>query len=409
MIVDVVAAPIPCAEVEHNNNEKGGENTASTSTTTSGDLRGNEKRIPERGTLRSTDGATKGKGKGKASGSRTATRPAKLPGWMPVECDGWAAAFDLCGLEDEEEFEKTYHLPPPNLFVTLGDESPDGVITRFHNWLRIRPWCQDLVVNTPAHGMVLLRPAEWRIALFGRYYQIDHAVAEDEDPEVAETRRKAMALLRPHPDAAKHEEKRSMQGPPAKKPRLEGSRPSYKERKQQDMLAMRATISVRFGVHGKFAPYNSEMTVWWQGDIISRKDVESRKDIWATVVWELSLLSFRLELLQLDRHYCPSLYLGQDGGFVRSQAVAGIWGHDGMVLPDLSTAEVDFLSSRSAAVRHDALRRFADVLSKWPGGEAVSALAVHWEKDAESRLFAFYIRAGHKFLSRLPLAPRVRP
>ena len=94
---------------------------------------------------------------------------------------------------------------------------------------------------------------------------------------------------------------------------------------------------------------------------------------------------------------------------MRSQAVVAIWGEDGMVIPDLAKDEVDLLSSSSLAVRGEAQKRMARILMSWPGGSTLETVLGGW-KDGQSaiQVYAFYLRAGHKVFSRVPLAPRAR-
>ena len=343
---------------------------------------------------------------------RSASRPDERPSWVPGETVAWERALSNSRLGDEGEFPKTYHLPPPFLFFTLGGDG-EGAIARIHNWLRIRRWCISQVVDPAFHGMVLMSASEWRIALLGEYYQVRHEAGPDEDAEVAAARATEIARLPPNPRAEqmpKRLTERDLEsGPPTKKPRVVKENSSGK--KQRALAASRGIVNVRFGLYGQFVPYDKTFVAGWRSQQLTFEPLRVASNIWAEVVWELSVLNFRLELLQLDRHYCSEQYAGLDGGFARSQTVAAIWGDDGMIAPDWSgTVEGDCLCSPRLDVQVAALQRFANVLSAWPGGSVLEPLTRKWPVvDGDVTLFAFYVPAAHGVLNRLPTTPLCQP
>ena len=352
--------------------------------------------------------------------AESAARPSERPSWVPVESSAWTAAVKSCGLGDEDEYPKTYHLPPPNLFYTANAEK-SGTMARLHNWLRIRPWCIQQVLHPAAHGMVLMSAMEWRVALQGDYYQVRFEAADDDDPVVVAQRAAEMARLPENPRIDQQNPSVPARAgpsgaPAAKKVKLDNA----KVRSQRNALVARGVINIRFGLYASFAPYRERDVVGWrqrkytlelatQGtEVLQLKDAV---DVWAEVVWEVTVLSFRLEFLQLDRHFCSTHYEGQDGGFERSQRITAIWSDDRMIDPDLLSKEnLDRLSSPHLAVKTAALQAMAGILCAWPGGEVVEPLIAQWQPlQGEVTLFSFYIRSAHRVFNRLPIVPLTPP
>jgi len=327
-------------------------------------------------------------------------RPSNPPSWVPPEAPGWALAANRSGLGDELELPKTYHLPPAYVFYGANEDTR-GVFARMHNWMRIRRWCIREAINPAAHGMVLLSASAWRVALEGAYYQVRHDVLDDENPACAQRRAEAISKLPLNP---RHEHS----DPPESKKRKRGASRALADQKRR---ISRAEVNVRFGLHAGFAPYDDTVVVRWGQHTVSFETLQRSQALWHQVVWELSELTFRLELLQLDRVYCSSLYAGMDGGFDRSQIVAAVWGDDGMV--DLGWEDgdhVDHLSSSDPSTRRLALQRLARVMSLWPGGVEMDRLQSVWPTvNADVAVYSFYIRSAHAHFSRLPTIPFLKP
>lgn len=336
-----------------------------------------------------------GKGK-KPKSVKSVVRPENPPSWVPPEAPGWSSAANCCGLGDEEEFPKSYHLPMPYMFFQARADNR-GVMVRLHNWLRIRLWCIKQVVETASHGMVLMSGNDWRTALEGAYYQVNIEPIEGEDAERTSRRAAQLALLPKDP--------RSDGSPPPKRQKVDNA--GGRERRRR--LAARGEINVRFGLHAGFHPYDFSETSQWGSASISHEGMKS-SDLWAEVVWELSVLNFRLELLQLDRIHCPSLYIVADGGFSRSQAIADVWGRDGLVSVQWTTARNVDLLSGSSDVRTPALQRLATVLAEWPGGSHLREMCRKWpEVNSDRDIYLFYIRSAHAVFNRIPAIPLVQP
>lgn len=272
-----------------------------------------------------------------------------------------------------------------------------AIMIRFHNWLRICLWCIQQVSETATHSMVLMSGNDWRTVLEGTYNQVNIEAVKGETAERTSRRAEELAKL---PKVLRSEE-----GPSRKKQKADNA--EGRERKRR--LAAHGKINVRFGLHAGFSPYAFSDAPQWGSRSISYEDMQS-SDLWAEVVWELSVLNFRLEFLQLDRYYCPSLYSAADGGFSRSQAIAIVWGSDGLVSVQWMTARnVDFLSC-SSDVRVPALQRLASVLAEWPGGSHLHDICWRWPAvNGDRDIYLFYIRSGHSVFNRMPTIPLVQP
>lgn len=190
--------------------------------------------------------------------------------------------------------------------------------------------------------------------------------------------------------------------------------------------ARRIDVNVRFGVHAHFAPYNSAESFPWGSSNVSLEMATVDRVLQAEIVWELSVLNFRLEFLALDRLLRKDIYEHDDqrAAAERESALFAIW-NSGGVSPmwEVSPESIDPFSSRSIRNREDMIKRMANVLATWPGGESAFQLYqyqdhnvnghVHSSRgsfiDFEESVFRFYIQLFSKTLNRLPTVPFLQP
>ncbi|PCH35466.1 hypothetical protein WOLCODRAFT_156157 [Wolfiporia cocos MD-104 SS10] len=98
--------------------------------------------------------------------------------------------------------------------------------------------------------------------------------------------------------------------------------------KQQSRMCTtdRIDVAVVLNVHGGFAPYDARAVCpSWGTRHVTREVVEGAQDLWAEVVWELSVVSFQLEFLHADRALAPTHYTVEDDILLRKQLVTDIW------------------------------------------------------------------------------------
>ncbi|THH29461.1 hypothetical protein EUX98_g4727 [Antrodiella citrinella] len=285
--------------------------------------------------------------------------------WVPVEAQGWSSVVVSSGLGDVNRARLLYFFPCPQLFYGLDVTSKSGC-RRLHNWLRIRVWCLNQALNSASHG-VLWTKSCWRIAMDGEYYRILDIPAGDIQPlSSAADIAQLPVHIRPArtvPDVQPRKNKRLRKGT------------NTLVRGDQRRRAERVDVNVRFGVHAQFKPHDeSEAQEWgrWQ---LSQADVNEHTALWREIVWELSVVNFRLELFHVDRVLCPHIYADSAQALLRSDQIISIWSSDGAVLPDWTRSlEVDLLNSSDDFEHGKALQRFAVCMSVWPGGSEMTNL-----------------------------------
>lgn len=328
-------------------------------------------------------------------GGQSAAVSAVRPAWSTEEIPGWGAAKDRTGLGDHPSLLKLWHLPSPHLLLNLSANA-HGILILVHNWMRIRSWSLQLVLQPAAHGMVLMSTREWRMALEGKYVQVRHVAMTEEATGAADQRQEHLSVLPANPKV------------PSKRPSAEpeeGEMLNFKKRRTEQTAAQRGAVNVRFGVHGGFAPYDTAMKIRWGDRSYSLEELSTAQEVWAALLYDLTIVNFRLEVLQLDRHYCPHLYAGADGGFQRSQSIIAVWTKDWTIVPDYTRADVfDLFSADDPTVRRAALENFAKVLSEWPTIKIGASTL-----DAHQDVLEFYIRSAHAVLHRVPTTPILPP
>ena len=295
----------------------------------------------------------------------------------------------------------TYFLPPVTLFFS-GVETSTIITQKVHNWLRLRLWCFDQIRT---RERVLMSTKHWRIALEGAYYSIpyDHLKLKAEigvSPE-------EIQRLPPTPPDTKH---RQLSEDPVRK---------NKTTTQHKRVADRIAINVRFGVYGGFRPYDPLVKQDWGKSEWDAKSISaSGERILSEVVWELSVASFRLELMDIDRALLTTVYGYPDSSLAarRESQICQIWNY-GWVRPAWENGERDPLSSDDWTIRVRSLKQLAAVVSCWPDGSrfkkyALTSDMVMNEKAAlelEYCVFLFYAETFHRLRGRRPILPRLQP
>ncbi|OBZ67224.1 hypothetical protein A0H81_13045 [Grifola frondosa] len=189
------------------------------------------------------------------------------------------------------------------------------------------------------------------------------------------------------------------------------------EKRRYRRIVDRIDISVRFGVHAHFAPYQAELTVpSWGTFCVTRATADKDSVLWAEVIWEVALMNFRLELLDVDRDLLPALYALEDSSTAaaRQHELLEIWGMEGFLRPMwMQTDDMDDLSAADWEVRRQAFVRWARAMVQWPGVELqwdANVLCDRREYDGfEQQVIAVYCRTFYAARSRLPTVPLARP
>ncbi|KAH9949883.1 hypothetical protein B0H21DRAFT_726583 [Amylocystis lapponica] len=321
------------------------------------------------------------------------------PAWVQQSCQGWtralAAVKDLpCAQQDHGSQAFFYPLPPLHLFYVVGAES---AARRFHNWVRIRKWCIGQALNPPADARVLMTTTQWRIALEGQYYYID--------PKL---------LIIPPKSSRADIERLPVEPSPPKRSREAGGEMS---RRNLRRLADRVDIAVRFGVQGGFLPFDSASTLVNWGTLQVTQDVAATKsDFWAEVIWELSVLTFRLELLELDRIILAKEYEDTDlFASSRLTVLRQIWSPNQAVCPSWHfDKRQNLLAEAEWDDRVWAFECWADAMLSWPGGAQLNKNRHYFENEKlyeawEAEVIAFYCREYHARFARLPTIPQRAP
>ncbi len=193
---------------------------------------------------------------------------------------------------------------------------------------------------------------------------------------------------------------------------------SAEQRRKQRQICDRADINARFALQGGFAPYRSDMCPLFssvrRNQEITLAIAEQDKNLWSELVWEISVVSFRMEFCGLDVVLLPDLYqnpLRHAQASERMAQITLIWGDEF----ELQLGAGDKLISCDSSVRWEAVRRMARVMSSWPGGFAQT-----WEVDlerlqngswhqVERSIYLFYITLYHSRYSRIPTVPFLAP
>ena len=155
--------------------------------------------------------------------------------------------------------------------------------------------------------MVSMRTSQWRIALEGRYYAVKYQWPKGVRPQASSS---DIDRLPSPPPTIK---KARLDSIPVRTPAQVHTRQRALDQvasvKAAKRLAERADVHVRFGIFGGFGPYDPSSVFQWGDMKVDRRMADKGEVLWKEIVWELSILNFYLEFLQLDRDLIPEFHL----------------------------------------------------------------------------------------------------
>lgn len=364
--------------------------------------------LPSQST-RPTAGSSQSRGTSQANNNkRRANRPDKRPAWLQPEPPIFSHAADTVQLYDVYGNVNLYVFPPPHLFYGLSETSR-GLHVMLHNWLRIRGFWMHRVLNGARDDTTLMTQEEWRIALLGDYYRIQDLDRISVIPRCPEADHNALPL------SQKTFKLRNTDVDPTKK--RKGRKPGQMVDRYQDArLASRAEINVLFGRYGNFQPYDDDAGPHpWGSRSFNLENLREDPELWRQIIWELSLLNFRLEVVDVDRRLYPGGYTCGEDEVLRINAICEIWSDVGSLVPLWERRKgpsLDSLSTTDDEHLRCALRIFAKIMCVWPGGHAMDAYvseACNMNATVYSRIISFYFHSAHTVLSRLPTIPLSLP
>ncbi|GBE86487.1 hypothetical protein SCP_0903660 [Sparassis crispa] len=158
--------------------------------------------------------------------------------------------------------------------------------------------------------------SQWWTALEGTYYYVSYKHSSIQPKSSAED----ISRLAPPPQSAKNACREYML--------KQGEVSRCCDKAADKHLTDRVNINVRFGVHATFLPYDPDNTLVQRGNtFVSRAIADQDKQLWAEVVWELSVLNFHLDLLDLDwtmaeAHYTHAI---RNLAAQRKASICDIW------------------------------------------------------------------------------------
>lgn len=326
------------------------------------------------------------------------------PPWWVARTEAIARVEDTISRQYSEDYSRAhlFQLPPPQLFYA-STPTHEASVQKAHNWLRIRDWCFAQLLHPDEGRGILMSKFHWLVALEGKYYIIsyDHVTVPMRVPK------EDIAKLPSAP-------------PDTKRRRLEPSaQPKKIDTAQQNRLAARITVNVRFGVYAGFEPYDATKSFLWGKTSVSSGLLasQSNAEIIREVAWELSVANFRAEFLDLDRLVLEDVYTNPDQSMAarREHVICNIW-KNGFVRPMWETdLYCDPLSSPDWSSRVNAIRQMSKAISLWPDGSRFESWDPQCGADANSfndleyEIFLFYSSTFHRYYGRRPILPVVQP
>ena len=159
---------------------------------------------------------------------------------------------------------------------------------------------------------------------------------------------------------------------------------------------------------GKPFPTLDEATCLSQD--MSAVDVPMRQ-----VIWELHELSFRAELVELDRHFFPWAENREMRRLQRDEYVAIVFGTRHLFAAEYIPSNPVRLAAPNYADRVDTLEALRCLLVDWPQAPASFAARITQEtardtvEAAEKAMAVFYCQSFYRESGRLPVLPRSPP
>lgn len=313
-------------------------------------------------------------------------QPKKLPGaatragrskfddfkhkWMPPPIQAWIDALravDVRACDVAPGHVWPYWLPEPALII--GSSSPERVERAIKNWLRIRePWLAVLRDRDDEKDRSS-SAAGWRVFL-------------NDGPLAQADRARARASL---------EETGSM------------------SKRQATNHYFIESFARRFEI----VNVQKDSVPRWFG-----QEVEELLDSTCLpVIWELHELSFRAELIELDRRFVPWKPQEYPSRLPRDTIIARVTGTYDPFTTILPPATGQGLAAARLADRADALQALRKLMEAWPNPPDVFKLTgVLTERSPDDHLIvmeriiaAFYVKSFYSVAGRAPVLPRLPP
>lgn len=251
---------------------------------------------------------------------------------------------------------------------------------------------------------------EWKIALEGRYY-LKPFNPDEVKPEAPSA---DIAQLPPAPPAPSDTLAQPIVG-------VLDAKATKKKAEAVKRLANRIDINVRFGVYAGFPPHDDSIVCQWGDTEISQAQASNNERLWNEVTWELSVMHFRLEFLDLDRQMVPAFYQATDTRISaeRQAQVCRIWNSGGIrVMWHTAERERDPFSSSDFADAHKLVRQMAEVMFQWPL-DRVTKKMLEYPAGAFSAgpvfdafrvtVFTIYAKSFYAANDRIPHIPLSQP
>ncbi|THH13023.1 hypothetical protein EW146_g7152 [Bondarzewia mesenterica] len=301
-----------------------------------------------------------------------------------------------------------YSLLPVHLFFS---DKRHFIRRDFYNWLHIRIWAYSQVINPPENKKVRMIKAEWVIAVEGQYYSIDVDAGSAIQPKVTADE---IARLPPPPPKEKRSRTQFSAGGPDK--HLHGdalTKPQSNSKGKGNVIRkQRAREAVAQRLIASCADINGKCH-------ISSAVTATDRSLWGEIIWELSLTSFCLEFIDLDRELMKDVYQHKDQRVAAEHEakIFRMW-NSGGVLPMWQEDPLgcDPLSSDKWRDRRDTLKVLVELESVWPSGNDPELVwkDLYWTNsqsflDLKYRVYLFYARIFHGQYGHLPTMPLSRP
>ena len=259
--------------------------------------------------------------------------------------------------------------PPPFLLDVEGDK---GSRLR-HNYLRIRGFCRQQLVNKQIHAQPLSAGA-WQDALWGDYRVDDKPV-----------------------------------------------RPDLKAR-SKDRLKLRQAIRSLFGRTGGLSSYDDSAVGRWGERELTLKDVDA-PELCAQISWEAHQINWRCEFIELDCELTSSRHSTTYARWERESQVCRVWSPLGSglrVFPRWEQNEpntASWVQPPSLFWDHSipTLREVVAIMQRWPGlpeelrGVALSPLQPDVFTRVQRSAVNFYVHSFVSVYHRLPVPPALLP
>ena len=281
----------------------------------------------------------------------------------------WVNALTAAGMLPRNDVAAVYFWPPPFL---LDLDKAKG--SRFrHNYLRIRGFCRQRLVDKQVHAQPLT-VADWRAALWGDY---------NVDPEPV--------------------------------------RSDLNARSKERVKAKQA-IKALFGSTGGLPSYDDSVVVRWGERELTLKDVDA-PDLCAQILWEAHQINWRCEFIELDCELTSSRHSTTYARWERESQVCRVWSPLGSglrVVPRWEQNEpntASWVPPPSLFWDHSipTLREVVAIMQRWPGlpeelrHVALSPLQPDVFTRVQRSAVDFYVSSFVSKYHRLPVPPALLP